>query len=199
MLPGVTSNPSETLVKIPLVGYQLGIIIQWQVIPEYFSPSTPPLLSVSYYTLLPGLHVYPSSPFYKKQSEPFKQTNPPFSVTFLLQNPHCILYIYLGKSQKVYLIHLSVENPADFSRLLSSFFSCIQSHSIYFHFLEETCSFVAKDIYSGCFFSWAHQHSALPTIQLCHCDLLSQVYRSFLLVSAWPERIFLIYSSPRSS
>lgn len=99
MLPGVASDPSGSLVKIPLVGYQLGIIIQWQVIPEYFSSSTPPPPSASYYTLLPGLHVYPSRPFYNKQSEPFKQTNPPFSVTFLIQNPHCILHIFRKKSK----------------------------------------------------------------------------------------------------
>lgn len=169
MLPGVASDPSGSLVKTPLAGYQLGIIIQCQVIPEYFSPSTPPLPSASYYTLLPGLHVYPSSPFYKKQSEPFKQTNPPFSVTFLLQNPHCILHIFRKKSKS----SPECRSPVYFSRHLSSFFSCIQSYSIYFHFLEETCSFLAKDIYSGCCFSRAHQHSVLPAIQLCHCDLLS--------------------------
>ena len=114
-------------------------------------------------------YLWLSSPFYKKQSEPFKQTNPPFSVTFLLQNPHCILHIFRKKSKS----SPECRSPVYFSRHLSSFFSCIQSYSIYFHFLEETCSFLAKDIYSGCCFSQAHQHSVLPAIQLCHCDLLS--------------------------
>lgn len=106
--------------------------------------------------ILPALSIINSQSHLNKQIH--------HSLLLSLSKTLTVFYISLGKSQN---LHLSVESPAYFSRHLSSFFDWIQSHSICFHFLEETCSFPAKDIYSGCCFSRAHQHSVLPTIQLC--------------------------------